>query len=166
MGKVDYRITAKWAQLGVGKPGEHEAPDQSRKGRMTSGLCGERNIHSSLCNRDRTSHARPIRNSPAQREFCDTSAIKDDPAVVMRCSSATFLKRRLRKKKSRRWFTAKTKALLFITTRVAGSIADSHRDACHCRCPGDPNCSPFRLLRSLHSILINERPRISQAINS
>ncbi|EFW22553.1 conserved hypothetical protein [Coccidioides posadasii str. Silveira] len=49
MGKVDYRITAKWAQLGVGKPGEHEAPDQSRKGRMTSGLCGERNIHSSLC---------------------------------------------------------------------------------------------------------------------
>ncbi|KMP02126.1 hypothetical protein CIRG_09949 [Coccidioides immitis RMSCC 2394] len=37
----------------------------------------------------------------------------------MRCSSATFLKRRLRKKKSRRWFTAKTKALLFITTRVA-----------------------------------------------
>ncbi|KMP10182.1 hypothetical protein CIRG_09415 [Coccidioides immitis RMSCC 2394] len=47
-----------------------------------------------------------------------------------------------------------------------GSIADSHRDACHCRCPGDPNCSPFRLLRSLHSILINERPRISQAINS
>ncbi|EAS37250.3 uncharacterized protein CIMG_02604 [Coccidioides immitis RS] len=110
MGKVDYRITAKWAQLGVGKPGEHEAPDQSRKGRMTS----DRDL-----SRDRTSHARPIRNSPAQREFCDTSAIKDDPAVVMRCSSATFLKRRLRKKKSRRWFTAKTKALLFITTRVA-----------------------------------------------